>query len=422
MKNTCWRLFSYLSIDREAAQELLNEMAEGGWELELLILNLFARFRRTERTDLRYFLDWADPRQDEDPDYIHICTEAGWELKDELGYWNLYSSRPGFSPTPIQTDPELEYQRFRKKALRRSVASGIISGGILLLLSALLLALMRKNGADWGRYILELVTLDTVFSLVLLSLPLLVLAALLHLGTQIRRLRLWKQALQNGEVPSFSRRAAEVWKWINFFQAVVSLLFFLSMLFAALMNSGAQYRGVAIGAGLAGILHMTRDDTNRTRFQMGLLTAVLGVSLLLAGSFHTSFRSVFPGRFPSESLMENAIVETGRSRNSVFSLTDTPLGSQKEWTERALKENGEPEPQTFYWFKAHTWTLPCLAQQAVEKFSAGMHPVAGQEGVWCSDTGRYLLFRGSTLVEVLEYEGEPEVLFDVALAWMEKVK
>ena len=113
-ESTCWRLFSYLAIDYKAAQAELDRMAAEGWALERVHSGVLARFRRTDRTDLRYFLDWTDATKPEEHDYLQLCTEAGWELVETVGYLNIYASRPGTGPLPIQTDPALEYQRYRK--------------------------------------------------------------------------------------------------------------------------------------------------------------------------------------------------------------------------------------------------------------------------------------------------------------------
>ena len=124
-ESTCWRLFSYLAIDYKAAQAELDRMAAEGWALERVHSGVLARFRRTDRTDLRYFLDWTDATKPEEHDYLQLCTEAGWELVETVGYLNIYASRPGTDPLPIQTDPALEYQRDPKKVLRRMLLADL---------------------------------------------------------------------------------------------------------------------------------------------------------------------------------------------------------------------------------------------------------------------------------------------------------
>ncbi len=103
MKETCWKLFCYLIIDHRAAQAWLNRMAEDGWELVHIYFGLFARFRRTERTDLSYFLDWADPKYLETSDCLQLCSDAGW------GRYRLWTISifmpPGRGPPPLPSRP-----------------------------------------------------------------------------------------------------------------------------------------------------------------------------------------------------------------------------------------------------------------------------------------------------------------------------
>lgn len=410
MKNTCWKLFSYRTIDHQAAQDFLNEMASEGWQLNLIVLNLFARFQRTERTDLSYYLDWADPKRVEDPDYIRMCAESGWFIKYELGYWNLYESRPGFSPVPIQTDPELEYQRFRRKAVRRAVISGVISWGFLFLYVGLLFALLSGVGTrfDWEDFLLDIFSQDIAVTFALVFLPLIVAAGFLSLRAQLRRLWVWRRALRLGEVPCFSRKTAEVWKRVHFLYFCFTVLFFLSMLAETLVNGGFQW-GSAVGIGVVGLWYLTRDNTNRMRFQMGLAAFILGGSLLLAMALHAPFRSVFPGRFPTAPLTETGVV--GR----VLTQTDAPLGSSLDWMEQ--------DDDHRYWFTARTWAIPALAERDAERAAEGMYPVLEQQGVWIREHGVALFYRGNTVVEVIYGEDKLDPAFSNQVwAWIEHIK
>ena len=83
MKDTCWKPFGFLVMDHREAQEFLNSMAAQGWEMADFRFGML-KFRRTERTDLRYFIDWTDPRKGEEEDYLQLCEEAGWELRESL--------------------------------------------------------------------------------------------------------------------------------------------------------------------------------------------------------------------------------------------------------------------------------------------------------------------------------------------------
>ena len=81
MEKTCWRPFAYLVPDHLAAQDHLNAMAKKGWELDRIAWGYFAKFKRSQREDLTYFLDWTDPEKGEQEDYLQLCRDAGWDLE-----------------------------------------------------------------------------------------------------------------------------------------------------------------------------------------------------------------------------------------------------------------------------------------------------------------------------------------------------
>lgn len=64
---------------------------------------------------------------------------------ETVGYLNIYASRPGTDPLPIQTDPALEYQRYRKKVLRRMLLADLPL--LIPLLLILLLAVVSWEAA-----------------------------------------------------------------------------------------------------------------------------------------------------------------------------------------------------------------------------------------------------------------------------------
>ena len=112
-------LFTYPVMDMKAAEAELNRRAAKGWRLEKIWMGLLAVFVPAH-VPVRYCLDWCDNVKDtERMDYKELLAQAGWEHRMELPYWNLYEAPAGTAP--IQTDGELEYQRFRDKVMRRMV-------------------------------------------------------------------------------------------------------------------------------------------------------------------------------------------------------------------------------------------------------------------------------------------------------------
>ncbi len=410
MKNTCWKLFSYLSIDREAALDMLNGMANRGWELDKLFPGRVARFRRTGREDLRYFLDWADPKDEEEPDYLQLCEDAGWDLLRKVGYWNLYASRPGTSPSPIQTDPETEYGRFRGKALRRMAIGGGINLADLGFYALALVEALTRPWAYWDQGLFtNLFYLESISApLLLLSLPLLLVGEGAHLLRMAGWLWEWKRALLTGQDPPRSR-APEVWKVLSALCFLYVVLIWLLLAADCLINDFGNW-GLPVGILLGGaIAWSTTSDRDRRR--QGLLYMGMGCLVLLAMASHDPFRSVFPGRLPPASLGDDRYIEAQVR-------TDGLWGSSADWFERRSPENS-------YQVSARTYVTPALAEEAVEGEiqRKGLIPVEGREGVWYGERKNiYLLFRGNSYLVIFDSAEEPDTLLDTAWAWMEKIK
>ena len=130
-------LFTYPVMDMKAAEAELNRRAAAGWRLERIWLDGLACFVPAEEP-VCYCLDWIDPILAADaPDYRALLAEAGWTRRALVGSWAVYEAPAG--ATPIQTDSALEYQRFRKKVLRRMLIGGGGLAALALLLAALVL-------------------------------------------------------------------------------------------------------------------------------------------------------------------------------------------------------------------------------------------------------------------------------------------
>ena len=116
--NRKWTLFTFSRGDFKTLERYLNEQAERGWELESV--GIFATWKRTERRDLCWCVDLAKPREsrEERLAYADLCGEAGWELAALTGQMYLFKSRPGVTPIPIQTDPELERNNYIEAVAR----------------------------------------------------------------------------------------------------------------------------------------------------------------------------------------------------------------------------------------------------------------------------------------------------------------
>lgn len=130
--NTKFGFFPYGAMNYKSAQAQLDRRAAQGWELRHIYLGCIARFRRADRPS--HFVD-LDMRGglDGDADYFQLCSDAGWELVQALRGMLLFRAAAGQSPAPIQTDGELEWERFWEKHRPRLLSTLItlISIGVI---------------------------------------------------------------------------------------------------------------------------------------------------------------------------------------------------------------------------------------------------------------------------------------------------
>lgn len=115
-----WTWFMFWPGDFKAVERYLNRQAAKGWELEKP--GTFARWKRTERNDLRWCVDLAGPKDKKNPgkqeSYRQICAEGGWELAGLFNQMYFFRSMPGRNVVPLQTDPELELELYRTNHLK----------------------------------------------------------------------------------------------------------------------------------------------------------------------------------------------------------------------------------------------------------------------------------------------------------------
>lgn len=130
MRQYKFTLGGFSAGDFKAVENELNHQAAAGWEL-VHAGPVLARWRRTNRTDLRWCVDLAPPREDREirRDYLDLCAEGGWELADLTGGMYLFRSRPGADVFPIQTDPVLERKHYNRYYIWNCILSVVIVFG-----------------------------------------------------------------------------------------------------------------------------------------------------------------------------------------------------------------------------------------------------------------------------------------------------
>lgn len=113
--NTKLGFFPYEAMNYKAAQRWLDRKARRGWALSRVYLGCIAHLQRQERPSHFVDLDIRNDYGDTDGDYLQLCSDAGWELVQNLRGMLLFRAAPGKSPAPIQTDGEIEWERFWEK-------------------------------------------------------------------------------------------------------------------------------------------------------------------------------------------------------------------------------------------------------------------------------------------------------------------
>lgn len=107
--------FPYEAMDYKAAQSWLDRQGTRGWALKHVYLGCIALLRRAEHPTHFVDLDIRGIDEDTDADYLQLCADADWELVQNLRGMLLFRAAAGTSPAPIQTDGELEWERFWEK-------------------------------------------------------------------------------------------------------------------------------------------------------------------------------------------------------------------------------------------------------------------------------------------------------------------
>ena len=119
MRKTKHVLFTFSPYEYKGVEVYLNDQAARGWELVKVGPLGIAKFRRTQRADLKYCADLltylrGKEGQEEQREYLALCREGGWELVARRGSLGLFASLPGTDPAPIQTDPGAEWEHYKR--------------------------------------------------------------------------------------------------------------------------------------------------------------------------------------------------------------------------------------------------------------------------------------------------------------------
>ena len=403
-------LFTYPVMDMKAAEAELNRRAAAGWKLEKLWFGTVASFAPAEEP-VCYCLDWCDPGRMDGRAYRTLLADAGWRFHSQTKYWNVYEAPAG--TTPIQTDGELEYRRFREKALHR-IKHG---GGSLAALAAVLAALLlMEQQMGLGAGVLEgldLITRYQTGAMFALFSPLILLGGVLWGGRLLLRLTQWQQAAEEGRdlpVPGrWSALAAALF-------CLAGQLFSAVLLVALLLDGvsgafGKRYLQLTIIVALAAMVWKQGLEYQRQR-ESYRAKVVAAAVLLMLGALPYGLTACFRVEPPLAGVDLEFIGEVREETSATF------LGARTSWVE--VPQKVEHEGETYYTYSAEgtkgdAWTLPWpwLADWAegLCRRTAGteLQPLEGYEGVWARwsgpDAHRLVIRRGNTVVRLNSWPG-----------------
>ena len=254
MRKTKHVLFTFSPYEYKGVEGYLNEQAERGWEL-VKVGSILAKFRRTQRTDLKYCTDLLTYRRrqggrEAQREYLDLCREGGWELIDRRGNMGLFASLAVTDPAPIQTDRDTEWYNY-KRAYRNSLFWAVAA--VLPSMLSLLLAILLAGGLDTAGTALVRAIRFTwqrswIAAIWQIALPILFAAGLGKIGGFFWN---WARTRRTGAIQVPARWAM----WANAVVNLIELMALLLMAAAAvadLIQGGGSVAAV-IGMGIGGV-------------------------------------------------------------------------------------------------------------------------------------------------------------------------
>lgn len=216
MRDYKWGFFPFDAMDYKAAQAYLDKKADDGWVLDKLYLKRFARFVPAEGRYHCVDLDAPHVFSDDlDWNYVEFCEQAGWELVVNIRSMLLFRSKTGQRPTPLQTDENIEAERFWKRYLRKTLIWLLLLLFVFLPLCVFLF-FRAPNAIPFSEYLCN--------NTILFVPPFLLLVVVCILRDLICIIRAARQVHLTGTVPASQSRAPWIFGLLSFLAALLLIL------------------------------------------------------------------------------------------------------------------------------------------------------------------------------------------------------
>lgn len=416
MTQSQWSLFTYPVMDIKAAEALLNRRAAEGWTLDRVYLGTFARFVPAD-TRWAWCVDWSRPGYSERPDYLTLCTDAGWTLVQKVGAFNLYKAPVG--TPPIQTDSVEDARRFRQEVLRANFKDWFFLLAMILLLAALVFLVSDDS---WQTARMATLLTNTGLAL-LISLPAILASWLLWTSRLLLRLRQWDQAA-GGSLPAPGRRSAGAAAWLclfcQFWGVTVIACFFLDAIQTMSLSTAL---GLLTGSVLALFFYKNRRTKEGRQSLNRHITVILYAALFSAVIFAPFLTPVTSRMMPTPVLMDETFVPDAvrvdrnfRGYSSIqFTVQSLQLSPSDEGSfalrHQSWWENPSTEQHNVDCYTARWEWLSRLVQELLRE--PWYPPLDGYTDVWLQEadlgggkTESLLLLRsGKTVVTVETHSG-----------------
>lgn len=126
MKRTMRKWFHFDGSDAKTAEAWLNRLGAEGWRLGRLSTWTACFWQTGERVRCA-----VTTRRRGDEAFRALCRDAGWELAGSRPQMEVYVSRPGQSPAPLETDAALESRGYLRSFLWRTLC-GVLAAAVYL--------------------------------------------------------------------------------------------------------------------------------------------------------------------------------------------------------------------------------------------------------------------------------------------------